>query len=180
MADLKISQLTAATLPLTGAELVPIVQSGTTKNVTAANLSAGFGPAFRAYSNNSQSIATATTTKIQFNVEDYDTNNNFDNTTNYRFTPTVAGYYQVNLAVGFAAMSVGEIILQINKNGSVYQFGNDVVGTTTYILNMSTLVYMNGSTDYIEGFIYQGSGLSRALANTASQCTFSGALVRSN
>lgn len=180
MADTKISALPAASLPLAGTELVPIVQSGTTKNVSAANLSAGFGPAFRAYSNNSQSIASATTTKIQFNVEDFDTNNNFDSTTNYRFTPTVAGYYQVNLAVGFAAMGVGEIILQINKNGSVYQYGCDVIGTTSYITSMATLVYMNGSTDYIEGFVYQGSGLSRALAASASQCTFSGALVRSN
>jgi hypothetical protein len=180
MADLKISALPAATLPLTGAELVPIVQSGTTKNVTAANLSAGFGPAFRAYSSNAQSISSATTTKIEFNAELFDTNNNFDSTTNYRFTPTVAGYYQVNLAVGFAAMSVGEVILQINKNGAVYQYGADVVGTTTYITSMSTLVDMNGSTDYIEGFVYQGSGLSRALATSTTQCTFSGALVRSN
>ena len=163
---------TPSALVLSNATGLP--QAGLGTNVV------GNGPAFRAYSNNSQSIASATTTKIQFNVISFDTNSNFDNTTNYRFTPTVAGYYQVNLAVGFAAMGVGEIILQINKNGSVYQYGSDVVGTTTYILSMATLVYMNGSTDYIEGFIYQNSGLSRALAATAAQCTFSGALVRSN
>jgi hypothetical protein len=38
MADLKISQLTAATTPLTGAELIPAVQSGTTKQVTVNNI----------------------------------------------------------------------------------------------------------------------------------------------
>jgi len=138
------------------------------------------GPAFRAYSSNSQSIASGVTTKIQFNAESFDTNNAFDSTTNYRFQPAVAGYYQLNLAVGFAAMGVGEIILQINKNGSAYQFGSDVVGTTTYIASMSTLVYMNGTTDYVEGYVYQASGLSRNLANAATQCSFSGALVRSN
>lgn len=180
MADTKISALPAASLPLTGAELVPIVQSGATKNVSAANLSAGFGPAFRAYSNNSQNIASSTTTKIQFNVEEFDTNSNFDSTTNYRFTPTVAGYYQINLAVGFAAMSVGEVILQINKNGSVYQFGSDVLGATTSITSMSTLVYMNGTSDYVEGFVFQSSGSARALAASAVQSSFSGALVRSN
>lgn len=38
MADIKISQLPAATTPLAGTEEVPLVQSGTTKKVTVANL----------------------------------------------------------------------------------------------------------------------------------------------
>lgn len=41
MADLKISQLTAATTPLAGTETLPIVQSSTTKQVSVANLTAG-------------------------------------------------------------------------------------------------------------------------------------------
>ena len=41
MANIKISELPAATLPLTGSELVPIVQSGTTDQVTVAGLTAG-------------------------------------------------------------------------------------------------------------------------------------------
>ena len=41
MADVKISALPAATTPLTGAELVPIVQGGVTEQVTVANLTAG-------------------------------------------------------------------------------------------------------------------------------------------
>jgi hypothetical protein len=38
MADTKISAMTAATLPLTGAELVPIVQSGDNKKTTVADI----------------------------------------------------------------------------------------------------------------------------------------------
>jgi hypothetical protein len=38
MADLKISQLTGATTPLAGTEVLPIVQSGTTKKVSVADL----------------------------------------------------------------------------------------------------------------------------------------------
>jgi hypothetical protein len=38
MADIKISQLPAATTPLAGTEEVPLVQSGTTKKVTVSNL----------------------------------------------------------------------------------------------------------------------------------------------
>lgn len=41
MADLKISQLPAATVPLAGTEVLPIVQSGTTKQVTVDNLTTG-------------------------------------------------------------------------------------------------------------------------------------------
>lgn len=41
MADLKISQLTGATTPLAGTEVLPIVQSGTTKKVAVSDLTAG-------------------------------------------------------------------------------------------------------------------------------------------
>jgi hypothetical protein len=41
MADLKISQLPAATTPLAGSEVLPIVQSGTTKQVSVDDLTAG-------------------------------------------------------------------------------------------------------------------------------------------
>lgn len=47
MADLKISQLTGATTPLGGTEEVPLVQSGSTKKVTVANLTAGRAVAMR-------------------------------------------------------------------------------------------------------------------------------------
>ena len=41
MADTKISALTSATTPLAGTEVLPIVQSGTTKKVAVADLTAG-------------------------------------------------------------------------------------------------------------------------------------------
>lgn len=41
MSDLKISQLTGATAPLTGTEILPIVQSGSTKKISVADLTAG-------------------------------------------------------------------------------------------------------------------------------------------
>lgn len=41
MADLKISQLTGSTTPLIGTEVLPVVQSGVTKQVSVVNLTAG-------------------------------------------------------------------------------------------------------------------------------------------
>ena len=62
MADLKISQLTAATVPLAGTEVLPIVQSGTTKQVSVDNLTTG--------KNVSAAVITATTV----NATTFDTN----------------------------------------------------------------------------------------------------------
>ena len=69
-------------------------------SVTQAKLGAGVsgnGPAFsanRATSN--QTVTSAALTKVQLNAETFDTDNAFDSTTNYRFQPTVAGYYPVS------------------------------------------------------------------------------------
>jgi hypothetical protein len=41
MADLKISQMPDADLPLAGTEIVPLVQSGVNKKVTVADLGSG-------------------------------------------------------------------------------------------------------------------------------------------
>ena len=69
-----VSGSTTLTLPTT---------SGTV--LTSANaFSAGTGPAFSAYGNITQNISNNTATKISFNLEEFDTNNNYDSTTNYR------------------------------------------------------------------------------------------------
>jgi hypothetical protein len=67
MADLKISQLPAATTPLAGSEVLPIVQSGTTKQVSIDNLTAG-----KAVSATSVSATTVTATTV--NGTTFDTN----------------------------------------------------------------------------------------------------------
>ena len=76
------------------------------------------GPTFSAYSNAGQSISNAVFTKLQYATKDWDTNNNYDNTTNYRFTPTVAGYYQVSANVYLNGGN--SMQLSLYKNGSEY------------------------------------------------------------
>ena len=67
MADLKISQLPAATTPLAGTEVLPIVQSGTTKQVSIDNLTAG-----KAVSASTVTATTVTGTTV--NATTFDTN----------------------------------------------------------------------------------------------------------
>jgi len=67
MADLKISQLPAATTPLAGSEVLPIVQSGSTVQVSVDNLTTG-----KAVTALSVSATTVTGTTVQGTT--FDTN----------------------------------------------------------------------------------------------------------
>lgn len=133
---------------------------------------AGTGPAFSAYQSSVQALAANTYTKIQFQTESYDTASAYDNATNYRFKPLVAGYYQVN-----ASLAAGSIVTNVNvsiyKNGSVDSYGsNPVCGSNT----ISALVYLNGSTDYIE--IYGVFASAQNTFNSAPYTYFQAVMVR--
>jgi len=135
--------------------------------------------AFDVYNGSAQSVSHGTWTKIALDTETYDTNSNFDSTTNYRFTPTVAGYYQINGVVRFSQVNQ-LFICAIYKNGSQHKSGgrNQIVGTA-YEQNVlvSSVVYMNGSTDYIELYAYQSSGSSRNVSAGPSLSYFNGILI---
>ena len=149
-----------------------------TAAVTLASM--GNGPAFSAYMGNTQTITLSTLTKVIFNVEKFDTNSCFD-TSNYRFTPTVAGYYQVNVLV-FCDYNVSQFTgaeVHIYKNGvSVCRAA--VAGVTWYGSQaVADVIYLNGSTDYIEvyGLISGGSG-PQFLGGSINRSSFSAAMVR--
>ena len=144
-----------------------------TAAVTLASM--GNGPAFSAYLSANQTISAATTTKVAFNTETFDTNSCFDNTTNYRFTPTVAGYYQVTLIVGF---NTGSAQPGIFKNGGIYQNGmeqtfNASLGGHSFC---ACLLYLNGTSDYIEGYVYLTTGTT--ITSGSINSSFSAAMVR--
>ena len=112
-------------------------------------------PAFSAYQSSNQSISSATYTKVQLDTEDFDTNNNFDNATNYRFTPTVAGYYQFNGSLrNDASTSPTRVFINIYKNGALYKRGVDFNIAGGFQATISTLIYLNGTTDYVELYAY--------------------------
>lgn len=113
--------------------------------------------AFDAYSSVDQTVTTATPTKLTFNIEVYDTASAFDNTTNHRFQPSVAGYYQISVRIRpSATTNFTSGNATIYKNGSsfarVCEFvePNSVTALSCGTISGSMLVYLNGSTDYIE------------------------------
>jgi len=117
---------------------------------------------FRAYRSTSvQTISSGVNTKVQLNAESYDTNGWFDSTTNYRFTPLKAGYYLVigSVITGKTGKSPVVLDCKIYKNGVEVTFGNVGNGVTypaasSFLLSRTTtdIIYMNGSTDYLELF----------------------------
>ena len=145
-----------------------------TGNVIAPNLQ---GPAFSAYASTGTSMTTAVATKIIYDSEEFDTNNNFASS---RFTPTVGGYYQINAVVTGGNSALGQLTVFIYKNGSQYKAGNQILNNTSYSCAViSCLVYLDGSTDYVEIYASQTSG-STLISYTGSIYTsFNGSFIRS-
>ena len=94
-------------------------------------------PAFEAYVSSSQNLSDAAETKVQFDTERFDTNSMYDASTNYRWTPTVAGKYVVYTQLGCDSSGGAEITradVMIYKNGSQYVRNRTNIATSTQIM----------------------------------------------
>ena len=139
------------------------------------------GPIFSAGLTSAQTVSNSTFTKIQCNSEEFDTANCYDNSTNYRFTPNVAGYYQVSGSVNITSTNNSEVLCVIYKNGSQAKWG--AYTTRASIANdassvVSALIYLNGTTDYVELYGYvTGTGTLQFLS-PATRTYFQATMVR--
>ena len=144
--------------PSTGTTLT-LGESGDTVQVGTGVTATGFGantPAFKAYISSGQSISNTTMTKVTFQTEMYDTDNAYDNSTNYRFTPQEAGKYFVYASIYLDAgtnTNLDRCYSYIYKNSTQVFFNvfdpraNSGRGFST---NPSGIISLNGSTDYVE------------------------------
>ena len=119
-------------------------------------------PMFEAVMSGNQALANGSTTKIQFDTERFDTNGNYDHSTNYRFTPTVAGKYQFDVSVQYAAggSSLAYCYVYIYKNGSARKISlNDFQNNSanTHNATASYIIDMDGSSDYVEAYGHMSS-----------------------
>jgi len=151
---------------------ITIGASGDTTNIvgTLQNNGSAVGgtntPAFFARCSTQQSISNTTITKIQFDTEIYDTDSAYDNSSNYRFTPGVAGKYNFTMSVSLD--DVGdqkEFYLYIYKNGSQTGVATTRVrGSGTE--KMTSFCHWSdiaSTTDYYEGYVYHNIGSSQVL-----------------
>ena len=163
---------------------VPAVSGTNTATLPAATgtvMVSGNMPAFSAYATSSQTVTAGTATKILFDAERFDTNNNFLSS---RFTPTIAGYYLITAAVCFANNTAGDgSYLMIYKNSGCVTFSGSAANAGTYSMpSISQIIYLNGSTDFVEIYTYQAASVSKTTSlttfGTNDGVTFTGAMIR--
>jgi len=181
MANLKLKTPSGGSVALvsadTGSDLTVTFPATTGTAMVSGNM-----PAFSAYASNSQTgFTNGTFTKVQLATEVFDTNSNFDNATNYRFTPTVAGYYSISAIASLSTLAnTGGTNACIYKNGTLYIQGSTVGTSNMYpTASVSAIIYLNGSTDYIELYVFNGTGGSANLMSVSYLTAMSGSMVRS-
>lgn len=138
--------------------------SAASLSVTLAVASGGTGvtkiPNVSAYQNAATTLATAVFTKILFQVIGWDNGSYFASS---RYTPLIAGTYLVNAGYYLSStVTATQYQIALFKNG--VDIGNHSVDTTTGtgIINqsLSRYVQINGTTDYLEIYGYNGSGIT--------------------
>ena len=166
---------------------VPAISGSNTATLPAATgtvMVSGNMPAFSAYLNAAQTVTSGVYTKVAFNTKAFDTATAYDNVTNFRFTPQVAGYYQVNSLIQTVGTTTQSVYINaIYKNGSVYRYGTQTAVTFTATgtngFAISDLISMNGTTDYLEVYCrIDGTGTMQIVSGV-NQSAFSAVLVRS-
>jgi hypothetical protein len=133
--------------------------------------------------NSDQTIAPGSDVLISF-IDDSDPNNWWDATTK-RLTPTIAGYYDIALYAWWPAnaASTGQYNIQVRKNGTTVAIYQNLTSTSTssgVSQGGSKLVYLNGSTDYLDFTAYNGSSGSVDIqfgSSTGQGTHFSAALM---
>lgn len=143
-------------------------------------------PMFAVYRSSNQTIPAGTDEKVNCNTEELDSNSNYDNVTNFRFTPTVAGKYLFAAAAVLNGVSEGLwTALKLFKNGvhrrtfqeSTSGKGAAGVGTAVTGLAGSVIETANGSTDYFELYIFQNESISLTMTGAQKSTYWGGVLV---
>jgi len=132
--------------------------------ITNNGTQTGFGgdntPSFSAFLSSNQTISNETYTKVQFNTENYDTDNAYDNSSNYRFTiPSgKGGNYFISSNLRFQSFSGGEIRLVVRVNGVDKGYFSTDVASNIFTVTSANFIKNFSASDYIEIFAWQNSG----------------------
>ena len=161
-----------------------LLTSNGSGSITTNNIGGKMTPAFHANLSANQTVSNNTDTKVQFDTEVLDTDGCYDNSTNYRFTPTTAGKYFVYSTLHCNANSANNFLLgttTIKKNGSNIIYSQMDQRTTgngySNAVNAFGIVDMNGSSDYLEswGYVSSSGGTQKISGNGSAQYSLFGA-----
>lgn len=119
-----------------------------------------------------QALTSGVVTKVLLNAVTYNTSG-FFNTTTSVFQPTQPGIYKIDLQAaidltGGGGPALTAVILELN-GVSLAQNNAPVGGTlAVYTPSISFLIQMNGTTDFLEMYAFQNTGVNKnvLVANT--------------
>lgn len=115
-----------------------------------------------------QSISTGSDTVINFSEELVDSGGVY-NPASKSFTPTTAGYYYIYAQATMDTESnFNQFRIKINKNGSPVAIGGHDNDSRNSV-STSFLVYLNGSSDYVNATAMQNSGGNASLGSGDSE-----------
>lgn len=154
-----------------------LTEHGAGNNLTWA--APELGSAFSVYSSVTTVIPATTLTKLSFQTAEFDTNSFFNLGTSV-FQPTIPGYYHLNWHLGIESGSPVYILAMLYKNGSRWKDGNfnsqPVIGGGGASMG-SSIVFLNGSTDFLEVYGYAGAATTSSVVDQ-SRTYFNGSLIR--
>lgn len=146
-----------------------------------AYVQAANSPVFNAFSasrggSNQGGTVAGAFTLCQFGAKDFDTLSNYDNVTTFRHTPTIPGKYYYSLKVTLVALTDGKFIgAGLFKNSSgVQQNLQQAAATQSAEAQVSTIIDMNGTTDFMEGYIYNGDTAAQTMNGNAASSRIMG------
>lgn len=110
-------------------------------------------PLFAVRTTTDRATSDQTWWRANFDAVDVDTHGWWDSA-NYRYVPQIAGYYQFNWLVGAGGTTIVQYYSSLWKNGvgvkSERVLGISANTSTSIGTPGSYMLYMNGSTDYVD------------------------------
>lgn len=114
---------------------------------------------FRVYLNQVQNHVNGTFTKVNLNTEEFDTNNNYDPVTNYRYTAPVSGYYYFSAAARTDAGTANIFsIAALYVNGVVRVQGAQYTSASGFGRSVVSDLMPLKAGDYVELFFRVDTG----------------------
>jgi hypothetical protein len=119
-----------------------------------------------------QNISNATNTALAYDYVEVETENMWDSANPSKVTPITPGWYAGTYGASFVSNVTGYRQLDAIKNGSAnptMRMKYDPVTGPSVGRGISFLEQFNGTTDYLEVYIYQNSGGSLLTATGSMQ-----------
>ena len=165
--------------------LIHDTSAGALRKMTRANFVSGVGgtntPAFQARISSTQDLSDASYTKMAAATEDFDTDGTYDHSTNYRFTPGVAGKFMFYGAANFDSSSTDDLLqfrIALYKNGTriMSTLNLPVSKHYNYTSNFN-FIDTSDNDDYYECYLYLDitSNTPQAIFESSVGRTFWGA-----